>query len=352
MAKERLFELPETKGVYQLKGLVTGTEKDTFYKESKTKTNKDMRKVNFGVTVEESKTMYVTLQGMPKDNVNFSKHVKKGENGEIVSVPWAQRHTFNREGFSILGLNVGLSKTVDAKGNQVNDKKKLVEFDACNEINNNLKGKDGTSVFVKGKLEYSCFKTDQGELKKSTKLVPNQISLCGDVNFSDEKFVPVHDFTQTIVFMGIDQEKVDDKSTGRFIVEAKIITYQTIEDAEFVITDSKLAQLFKKNLKPYTAIEVSGKLDATTETEAVSDDCWGEENAMTKINAPTKRGLIITGAKPTSIDVNTYKKELVEAAIVKINNANKANDDFGGKADDGWGSSTDLSSSDEDEAWS
>ena len=33
MAKERLFDLPETKGVFQIRGLVTGHDKDNFYKE-------------------------------------------------------------------------------------------------------------------------------------------------------------------------------------------------------------------------------------------------------------------------------------------------------------------------------
>ena len=39
----RLFDLQETKGIFQLKGIVTGHDKDTFYKESKTKTQKDMK---------------------------------------------------------------------------------------------------------------------------------------------------------------------------------------------------------------------------------------------------------------------------------------------------------------------
>jgi len=351
MAKERLFDLPETKGVFQLKGLVTGTEKDGFYKESQTSTKKDMRRVNFGITFCEDKTLYVNLQGMPKDDVFFSKTGKNGEKPETVKVPWAQRHTFNREGFSLIGVNIGLTKIIDGKGNQVNEKKRLTEFDACKEVNDCLKGKDGVSVFVKGKIEYSSFTGNNNELKRNVKLVPNQISLCDDVKFDDEKFTPVNDFTQTIIFMGIDPEKENDKPTGRYIVEAKIVTYQTIEDAEFIITDAKLAQQFKKNLKPYTAIEVHGKLDTFTETEVVNDDCWGEENAMEKVTAPTRREMIITGAKPSTIDTETYKKELLEDAIAKIKNAKSAQEDFGATGDDGWGSYKDIDSVDEEEPW-
>ena len=37
--KGRLFDLPETKGAFQLKGVVSGMEKDTAFKEIKTKYN-------------------------------------------------------------------------------------------------------------------------------------------------------------------------------------------------------------------------------------------------------------------------------------------------------------------------
>ena len=84
--KGRLFDLPETKGSFQLKGIVSGTEKDGFYKEIKTKSNKDMRMVNFGVGYAEGSTLYVNLQGMEQENVYFSKKAKnKGDNPNGVS---------------------------------------------------------------------------------------------------------------------------------------------------------------------------------------------------------------------------------------------------------------------------
>ena len=77
MAKERIFNLPETKGAFQLKGIVTGTKKDGFSKSLKTKTNKDMNIVNFGVEYDEGKTLFVNLQGTETDNVYFSKKAEK-----------------------------------------------------------------------------------------------------------------------------------------------------------------------------------------------------------------------------------------------------------------------------------
>jgi transcriptional regulator len=139
MAKERIFNLPETKGAFQLKGIVTGTKKDGFSKSLKTKTNKDMNIVNFGVEYDEGKTLFVNLQGTETDNVYFSKKAeKKGDKPETVAVPWANRFTYNREGFKLIGKNIGVTKKLDEKGNEVNDKKVLTDFDACKEVAEHL----------------------------------------------------------------------------------------------------------------------------------------------------------------------------------------------------------------------
>lgn len=351
MAKARLFDLPETKGTFQLKGIVSGTKKDGFFKEKKTKTNKDMKVVNFGIEYTEDHTLYVNMQGTEQEFVYFSKKSEnKGEKPETVPVPWADRFSYNREGFKLIGNNIGVKKKLDKDGKEVNDKKTLVDFDACKEIADNLK--DGNSVFIKGKLDFSSSTDDNGNKKNYTKLIPGQISLCGDVDFSDEKFKQQNDFNQVIIFMGIDKEVRDDGvGTDRFVVQAKIVTYRTIEDVEFIIEDSKLANMFRKNLKEYNAIKVNGHMVTVTQTEEVSDDdTWGEEDSIEKISAPTKREFIITGAKPSTIDKELYTKENIEEAIGKINKANKAESDFGSDNKGGWGDSSEVAD-EEDEAW-
>ena len=44
--------LQKTEGNFQLRGIITGTEKDKFYTEMTTKTGKPMRMVNFGVEID------------------------------------------------------------------------------------------------------------------------------------------------------------------------------------------------------------------------------------------------------------------------------------------------------------
>ena len=77
------FDLPETKGAFQLKGVVSGMEKDTAFKEIKTKSGKPMRMLNFGTSYLDGETLYVNLQGMEQENVYFSKRAeKKGEKAD------------------------------------------------------------------------------------------------------------------------------------------------------------------------------------------------------------------------------------------------------------------------------
>lgn len=347
MAKERLFDLPETKGSFQLKGIVSGTDKDSFYKELNTKSGKPMRFVNFGVSYNDKKSLYVGLQGMEQESVYFSKKADKpGEKGDTQKVAWSERFKYNREGYRLIGKNIGVKKKADETGKLVNDKKVLTDFDACKEIHDNLK--DGASVFIRGSLDYSSYIDNQGNKRTSTKLVPAQVSLCADCDFSAVDYEQQNDFNQTIVFMNIEQEKEDDKPTGRFIVLAKVVTYGSIEDVQFYIENKDLANKFKKSLKPYWAIKVSGHIVSETQTETVSnDDEWGESDALEKVTAPTKRLFMITGARGDSIEKDVYTEAKVEEAIMKINKAKNAENNFG--SDDSWGDTSKLDNADDDE---
>lgn len=350
----RIFELQETRGSFQVKGLVTGVEKERFYTSKATKTGKDFRNVNFGCMYDDKKSVYVNLNGMPQQNVYFSKRDQASGKTETKAVPWANRNKFNEDGFRLIGTNVGLEKTVNAEGKAVNDKKTLTSYDACEYIKDYLM--DDSSVFIKGNLEFSSFVDGEGNIRRSLKYVPGQISLCKEVKFDEysEENKPVHDFTQNIVFMGIDKERVDDKETGRFVVSAKIVTYNDIVDTEFIVIDSKFAGVLRKNLKAYNAITVHGRIEVVNNIqEVVEEDCWGESNAMKSVSAPTKVELVITGATPSTIDTETYTEKNIAEAMKKIRASKEADNKFVVESDtddgDSWGTVADED--DGDEPW-
>lgn len=355
----KLFELPQTKGTFQVRGIVSGVEKDSFYVEKQTRTGKEFRMINFGVEYDDKKTIFPTLNGMPRDKVYFSKKDKDTGNTDTKAIAWKDRIKKAPEGYRMIGVLAGLQKIKDENGKVRNDNKTLTEYDACEYISENLQ--DGDSVFVKGNLEFGSYTNKDGEVSHTTKFVPTQVSLCQkDVDFDAEDYVPAHDFTQTIVFVGIDQERENDKPTGRFVVDAKIVNYNSIESAEFIIEDAKLAKQMRSGLKPYNSIQVHGHIDVVNNVEDVNDeeddDCWGESNDMDnkRVFAPTHRELIITGAKPSTIDKETYTEKAIDDAIKKVNASKKAEQDFTGKAestsnvDDDWG---DDASDDDDEPW-
>lgn len=344
--KNAPHDLQQTKGVFSFRGIVTGTDKDGFYTDKKTQTGKLFRAVSFGIEYDKDKRDFISLNGMERDSVFFSKTEKvDGKNKTTVEkVAWKDRDSFSKEGFGLIGINLGLVK-IQQDGKEVNDKKTMVEFDACKYIGENLK--DGQSVFIKGSIDYSTYNG-----KHYTKFVPQQISLCTkDIDFEDESFKTNNFFTQTVVLMGVKKDETC-KDRKKFIVSAKTIGYSNIEDVEFVIYDNEKLAKNLKSLKPYTAIEIHGNIVVATSVDTVEeeDDGWGDSNPMERNNAPFVRELVITGADKESIDTELYSEEAVESAIAKLAAKDKTNKEYG-NSDDGWGSVNGDSGNDEDDEW-
>jgi single-stranded DNA-binding protein len=293
--------------------------------------------INFGVQVSPESTLFVSLTGMPQDKVYFSKARDpkiKDSKSETLPVDWSKRASFSKKDFRLIGVNVGLEKTHDEKGKEVNDKQNLVPFDACEYINDHLE--DGMSVFVKGNLEYSTFTGQDGNVSHSVKLVPSQISLCKEINFEEQGYEFVHDFSQNLIVQNIKKEE------DKYYLEGTVVNYNSLENSDFEVKTEPLAKNLKK-LKPYTAISVSGKITTLKNIDKVetsSDDGWGDPNPMNRVNSSYKKILLITGADKETIDTETYSEELVEEALQKVKSNSKAEKEFGDSED--WGDTKGL----------
>jgi hypothetical protein len=359
-----------TQGTFQLAGIVTGVQSNNFYVEKDIPNSKNkVRTANFGVKYDVyrdpnikgyvdttiGKTVYPTVQGFTRDVVYFSK--KTDNKTETKSIPWAQRLEFASQNpdWRVIGVNVGLEKGEDGR----NIKEYLTEFDAAKTIKDKLK--DDMSVFVRGNLEFRSYTNKQGETKRFTNFAANQISLCADVDFEEEGFEAKNNFEQEIVYTSIEKETEDDKPTGRFILNAYVISYNAIEPVSFVVTDSKFANLLRKNLKPYNSIKVHGKIEVSHVIEEVVEDSadeWGDSNPMDnrRVNTPTKRELVVTGASPATISTEDYTEESVSAGIKKLKAKAQVIKNFGEKKEepvannDDWGTPASDDSFDE-EPW-
>ncbi|MGG0793743.1 hypothetical protein ABE137_07025 [Brevibacillus laterosporus] len=314
MSEKKGLGLPQTRGIFKLRGVITGMKRKNALKQGMTKTNQKRNALSIGVSTAPESTVYVTLEGMEKDKVYFGKKPEEeGQKGETIEVPWAKRFEEQPEGFKLRGVTVGIEK--DEEGSNIVET--LTEYDATTKIYEGLK--DGESTFIYGEIGYSSY-VKKDELRRNKKFnIKNIYKTTEDINFDSDNFKEINDFKQRIIYMGL--EKIEDKNDPRYQVDAKIVTYKTVEDADFIIRDKSLANQFRAHLKPYYAIDIWGNIFNKVNTEEISNatgGVWGQEDSFKKTNDNYIRELVITGADPESIDKNTYSEEIIEAAINAI----------------------------------
>lgn len=368
---DRIFNLPQTRGSFEMAGKVTGTQRSNFYNEKETKSGAMRRVLSFGVQTSNENTFYVDLAGMPRDKVYFFRRADKdkGIEKDKKEVAWKDRLTYVApEGYDMIGVKVGVTKKTNESGKVVNDNKTLTDFDAAKEISENLH--DGDNVYVRGNIEYSTYNG-----KHQIRFVPTQVSLSSkEIDFDAEGFEECAQFVQTLVYTGCRKSEDDE-----VIIDAKIVNYSSIEDAEFFIDYKKdamnkaMADSIRKRLKPYTSFECHGNIVSQQVVDDVNDaedDLWGgnwnAKNKMKRQSTPVVRKLYIDVINRESFDPNpkdkdaepTYTEDNISEARAKIAANTQAKKDFDGKAagndnTDWWGDTkkmnTDIASANEEE---
>lgn len=349
MAKAAEHGLRATPGTFSISGIVYGTQKPSFYTEKKFDNGNQMKSVNFAVKYDTDKSLYPTIQGFTRSDVYFSKKNKETNKTETKKVPWAQRMIFAEQnpGWTIIGCNIGLIKGEDGK----NIKKHITEYDAAQYIKENLK--DDMSVFVRGNLDFRSYTDKNGEVKRINSLNATQVSLCSDIDFNSETFSPSHEWTQEIVYTGIEKETdAEGKPTDRFIINGYVVSFNSIEPVSFVVIDKTKANLVKKNLKPYSAITLNGIIEVINNIEEADlVDDWGQPIPKNKrVNARTTTEMIVTYPDPKTIDTDSFSEESVAAGIKKLKAKEKVAQNFGEKKEevadtesatvDGWDNNT------------
>jgi single-stranded DNA-binding protein len=293
--------------------------------------------VNFGIETSPNNVSFVSVEGFDADKAKFSKYDSKEKKNYTEEVEWEDRFEFDMDGYQpFFGTRVGLE--LDAKGKPTISN--MFGYDAAQELSERLT--DEMGVYVEGQIKFSSYKKND-ELKRYKNFIATKVyAQKSEVDFEDDKFKEENRFEQEIVFIGIDQEKDPEtnKPTGRFIVDAKIVTYDGVEDATFIIEDKELAGKIKKGLKPYYGIQVLGRLVTKIEADDTtsSDDAWGSDDDMDSHSGIKFKEMVITKAYPASIDKESYTEE-------KLASVKKAEDDFGDIKSDN------SSDSGDDEVW-
>jgi len=335
MAKKH--DLKVCKGSFKLIGNVKGVTSDRFFSQMTFESGRTKNQVNFGVETSPNNVSFVSVEGFDADKAKFSKYDSKEKKNYTEEVDWEDRFEFDMEGYQpFFGTRVGMD--LDAKGKPTI--MNMFGYDAAQELAERLA--DEMGVYVEGQIKFSSYKKGD-ELKRYKNFIATKVyAQKSEVDFEDEKFKEENRFEQEIVFVGIDQEKdpQTNKPTGRFIVDAKIVTYDGVEDTTFIVEDKDLAGKMKKGLKPYYGIQVLGRLVTKIEEDedaGSSDDAWGDDEDMDNHGGIKFKEMVITKAYPASIDKESYSEE-------KLLSIKKAEDDFGDVADTDNGG-------DEEEVW-
>lgn len=325
----------QLRGTFQMSGKVSGRMSQNFFTEGTSSNGKAYRKVRFGLEIEQGKTVYLDLFGSASDTCYISKRTTLSDGkvqNDTQQIPWSQRMEFEKnpkyKGYQMIGVTCGCKKVLDSKGIERNDVKHLTAYDACDEIQNLH---DNDSVFIRGNIEYQTYNGTH-----RVNFVPTQVSLCKEIDFDDMDYVPNARFTQPLVLMGVEANK----ESGEYDVQAKIVNYSTVEDAEFHIKKdfSGLAKTMKK-LGSYVHLKVHGRIAVEGEVQQIEEDSeWGvQTNPMERIASPFVRKLIIEGADPQSVDKESYSEEIIEHAIEVASSIQNAKNDYGESED--WGKS-------------
>lgn len=331
---ERLHDLKQTDSTVQLRGVITGTKSQRFYKSGIGKNGGAWNVIEFGVKIAENETVFVKLNGFPRPEVFYYKKGEGKAKGTTQKVAWKDRHKSPGADYRLIGINISTGK--DDKGKNIN--KTFTEYDAVEWLHENLN--DGDSVLIRGKLVFSSYADNNGDMRKRIDVVPNQISYTNEpIDLGHIDANTMAEFENVLVFQSIDKEEDENgKATGRFILTGHSIGYNTVESASFIIDaeHSKVAAAIKKKMKPGNAIKTFGRVVVKNNIEdvPVEDDGWGstETSPLEKsVNAPTIREYMVYKVDGSTFDTDTYSEESIANALRKIRAAKEAATNFGDK---------------------
>ena len=359
IAKQKISKhgLPETTGNFRIRGVVVGKRKNDFFKSSTQKNGLQRNSISFAVKSSADNEVYVEISDSEKEKAYFFKSNGKGKGGETKSVDWDKRTvpirnkkgvlehpsiiTFDdnenlvinkyiesENGFNPIGVSIGLFKDEDGK----NVTKTFFDYDAALVLSTLIE--EDLPVLIVGETDFSSMETDEGT-RRYKKLKIKKI-YNSSVNFEAEDFKEESVFQQRFIFIDIEPAKKNgeiDKEDRRWIVSGKIVNYNSLEDVEFVIRKPDLAKNYKKRIKPYTAITVSGRINNRREEEkVVVEDDWGGEEVYEVVNSPRKFEFEIV-SRPKDEDVTTYTESALREAFTAKDEYNS----FSSDDDDPWG---------------
>lgn len=318
MAKKH--DLRVNKGKFEFKGNICNRDSERFAHNVVFDSGAEKNEANIGIQTSALNQVYAKVEGFVMDKAKFSKWDKVEKKNYTQETDWEDRFTAElEEGYQpFFGVRV--------KTEHDGETTSLFAYDAVDQLKE-LEG--GQGVFVRGGLDFSSYKKDNGEVVKRLDFKANGVFAQKEPfvfegeGFDADKFDEANKFEQEIIYMGLEKHPEDGE---KFILNAYVVTYNGVESVEFIVEQKKLATLLKKNLKPYTMINVMGRLynrlDESQAEDSSDDEAWGDDSDMGGTYIPRIKELVVTKAFPDTIDTESYTE-------AKINAVLKTDEDFG-----------------------
>ena len=324
-------QLTATKGTFEARGKLFNVKSERAFSVND---KGNWRTCNLGLRIADGEVLFFQVKGGPKQEVYLSKQSdKKGEKPETKKVSWDDRFKAQKNGFRMMGVNLGLVKGDDGK----NEITSLTEWDAWDYLKENAK--DDMSVFISGDIEFSSYEKD-GEIKKMKNLIAKKIYLATDeIDFQSEKFEKKAGFSQTGIIVGRHKE------AEQFYLEIGYVGWATYEVVDLECTQV-IYDILAKNVKPFNALTLTGVIKTSQNVDKVSDEVWGEKSDVGVPKSTAKTVLFVTGARPDTIDKETYTNKIVDnwLDLVERSREEKKNKETkfatqsgGGDGDSAWG---------------
>lgn len=348
----------ETKGAFQLRGIVSGTENsDRFYVEDEIKNGKNAgvatRRLNFGVQTSPHQKVFVQMFGMEPERVYVYDNEEKS--GGFVSYDeWQKKEKkWAEEGKVTFDSTIALEWEDKEDEDDENEKlvaikRHLPRYDAVDYITDELE--DGMSVDVRGNISYNTYVNKSGETKTSIQYNIEKIFLLPyDIDFESDKFKEKALFTQPFISTGasIDEE------TSTALIFGKVVNYNKVaSDATFEIhyegneSFEKMAKYIEENFGFGTYAEAHGeivnKVLVIEEAEDETSGMLGESNAM-KTTSSYEQALAIRGIE--SYEIGKYGEDDFTSENDEFESGSEEKED---EKPDAFGESSQIDISDDD----
>lgn len=331
--KKQKQEIPAMRGSFAIRGIVTAFDKVEGF-ESKTKTNKNMRKITFDVSSNEGNVHKMEIRAIQGDKVYFSGKVKKEDGTEenvTQEVAWKDRLKFKKEGLQPIDrITFGLEKEKDEEtGKEKNKREVMITFDAIEKIFNLLEV--GMSVYIRGNIQVEEYTTNKGEKRNSTKFYPNQIFLTQEpIDFKAEDFKETAQFELTAAVEEIEINGSEEATITGLVIGREKLGRQTLvfkqdpslpEDYDLAkwINVCKNIQRAKKYWTGTFVGNIINGAQSESQSESTEVDEWGIPTSFTspmrsRLTGFTREFLCL-GILSGSVDTLTYTEESVDNFI-------------------------------------